>query len=275
MSLFNRISRLTSNVLSGARRLASSIIPESVRRRVTDFSNWITGYVGPEQTTQVLNELVEHVRTNYPQRESLEVRESNSALSNFTRVYTINGIEGYDGRTFLNEAENSITRVLRENRQTKVKLIFKCYMVKEGRDGEITKAFDIHSNIEINLGGTDENELYSNMIDSIEENIQKLEHVEGTGWRLHSIIKLELHTVQYTPLRGSSYIKLPKYLEDKKAIINMKNDDDKCFLWCVLRALNPKDNHPEKIDKALKSKIDTLNMKDIKYPITIQDIKKV
>ena len=31
----------------------------------------------------------------------------------------------------------------------------------------------------------------------------------------------------------------------------MKNDDDKCFLWCVLRALNPKPTHthPERLDK--------------------------
>ena len=49
MSWFNR---LTSNVLSGARRLASNIT-DSVRRRVTDFGNWLTSYVGPEQTSQV------------------------------------------------------------------------------------------------------------------------------------------------------------------------------------------------------------------------------
>ena len=54
----------------------------------------------------------------------------------------------------------------------------------------------------------------------------------------------------------------------------MKNDDDKCFLWCVLRPLNPVQWDKNKIDKTLKSKTDTLNMKDIKYPITLQDIKK-
>ena len=41
MSWFNRIrstaSRVASNVLSGARRLALSIIPEPVQRRVADF----------------------------------------------------------------------------------------------------------------------------------------------------------------------------------------------------------------------------------------------
>ena len=80
MSWFNRIrstaSRAASNVLSEARRLASSIIPEPVQRRAADFGNWLTGRVGPEQTPQVLNEIVEHVRTNYPPRQSFEVREN-------------------------------------------------------------------------------------------------------------------------------------------------------------------------------------------------------
>ena len=100
MSWLNRIrsttSRLTSSALSGLRRVASNIIPESVQRRENDFGNWLTGRVGPEQTSQVLNEIVEHVRKNYPPRQSFEVRESNSALRNFARVYTIDGIEGFD-----------------------------------------------------------------------------------------------------------------------------------------------------------------------------------
>ena len=108
MSWLNRIrstaSRAASSVLSGARRLASNVTPESVQRRVNDFGNWITGYAGPEQKLQVLNEIVEHVRTNYPPRQSFQVRESNSALRNFARVYTINGIWGYDAQSFLQHA---------------------------------------------------------------------------------------------------------------------------------------------------------------------------
>ena len=54
MCWLNRIrstaSRAASNVLFGARRLASSVIPEPVQRRVADFGNWLTGRVGPEQT---------------------------------------------------------------------------------------------------------------------------------------------------------------------------------------------------------------------------------
>ena len=196
---------------------------------------------------------------------------SQSALNEFANVYNINGNEVYDGRTFLNEARDSITRVLRGNKSTKVKLIFKCKMQREetNEDGEtiiVIKSFSFHSEKEINLEGTDENEIYDVMIDRIEEEIQKVERAPNTGWRFHSVINLELHTAEWVPLRGSSYIELPKELKNKKAIINMKNDDNKCFLWCVLRALNPGSINPERLDKKLKEKENTLNMEGIGYP---------
>ena len=162
-----------------------------------------------------------------------EAKETESALRNFSRVYIINGIEDYDGISFLKDVEGSITRVLRENKQTKVKLIFKCNMVREKDVEIIIRPFDFRSNMEINLEGTDENELYDVMIDTIEDKIQKLENTADTGWHFHSVINLELHTVEWVPLRGSSYIELPEYLKNKKAITNIKNDDEKMlFVMC-------------------------------------------
>ena len=267
MSWFNRIrnvtNRLATDALSGARRLASNIT-ESAQRRVTNFSNWLTGYVGPEQTPQVLREIVEHVRSNYPPRQPFEVRERDSALRNFARVYTVDGMVGYDARSFLDSARENITSVLRNNRRTKVKLIFKCYMEKTSILGEIIiQPFAFHSNIKVNLDGTDEEELYITMTEEVIEKMTILQQASGSGWRLHSIIKLELHTARYNPLRGELWIPLPKELANKKAIINPKNKDNKCFLWCVLRALNPKDGNPERLDKKLKEKENTLNMEGI------------
>ena len=54
----------------------------------------------------------------------------------------------------------------------------------------------------------------------------------------------------------------------------MKNQDEECLKWCVLRALNPKDIHPERVDKDLKSKQDTINMKGIRYPVNFRDIDR-
>ena len=73
---------------------------------------------------------------------------------------------------------------------------------------------------------------------------------------------------------AGSYIDLPEALKNKKAIINMKNQDEECFKWCVLRALYPTDSHPERIDKDLKSKQYSINMKSIKYPVSFRGIDR-
>ena len=97
----------------------------------------------------------------------------------------------------------------------------------------------------MNLDRTDEKELYDMMI----ERILATFLATTSDVKFHSVIKFELHTVSYKPLRGDTYIPLPKELADKKAIINMKNKDNKCFLWCVLRALNPGKNNPQRLDE--------------------------
>ena len=112
------------------------------------------------------------------------------------------------------------------------------------------------------------------MTERIIENMAAMQQVEGSGWRFHSIIRLELHTVSYNPLRGETWVALPKELANKGAIINPKNEDNKCFLWCVLRALNHCGKNSERIDKKLKEKENTLNMEGIEYPVSLKDIDK-
>ena len=130
------------------------------------------------------------------------------------------------------------------------------------------------SYIEVNLDGTDENELYNTMIERAMENMASMQQVMGSRWRFRSIIRLELHVVRYNPIRGEALVALAKELANKNAIVNPKNKDNKCFLWCVLRALNPTENHPERIDKKLIEKENTLNMEGIEYPVSLKDIDK-
>ena len=206
--------------------------------------------------------------------ENFEVIESNSALREFSRVYTIDGIEGYDARSFLDGARENMMRVLRDNRRTKVKLIFKCNMERGISTEEMmVKQADFDSSIEVNLDGMDERELYDTIVERILENMAAFQN-DGSPWKLRSITQLELHTVRCNPLRGETWIPLPKKLANKNAIINIKNKDNKCFLWCVLRALNPKGDHPERVDKELKPKENTLKMEGIVYPVSLKYLNK-
>ena len=227
----------------------------------------------PKSVSPNLKKLKKKIDDIYKKRKIFEVKESDSALRNFANVYTIDGKDGFDPQSFMDGAHENMTELLRNNRNTKVKLILKCYMLSE--IDNLIRDFPFHSNIEVNVEGTDENDIYITMTDTILERIANLINGSsggGSGWVFYKIIKLELHTVSYRPLRGNTWIPLPKELADKKAIINMKNKDIKCFMWCVQRALNPKNNHPERVDEDLISKQDTLNMKVIEYPVSFKDI---
>ena len=75
-----------------------------------------------------------------------------------------------------------------------------------------------HSNIEVNLDGMDEKELYDTMV---ERRLEKMATYQsrGSGWRLHSIIQLDMYTVEYDPMRATKHIPLPKKLGKKKILL--------------------------------------------------------
>ena len=112
----------------------------------------------------------------------------------------------------------------------------------------IAKETAFHSKTEVNLESTNSNELFSKMKETVLESLAKFQR-QGSIWRFHSVLSPDLHTVKYEPLGGSSYIPFPTFLAAKKAIINLKNEDDECFKWVITRALNPVENHHERIDK--------------------------
>ena len=201
-----------------------------------------------------------------------------SAFRNYTNQYVMyNTVKGYPPLEFLSDARPAIINIFNSNRNIKTILYLHCFMVKTdpmtGR--KIIKEFAFHSKgIKLVLEETDENELYYEMVQEIEEEIQKTEMAEGSGWVFLNVKKLVLHTTRWDPINAGSYIDLPEVLKNKKALINMQNEDDKCFMWSVLRALYPKDNHPERIDNDLKSKQDTINMEGNGYPVSLRAIDR-
>ena len=93
----------------------------------------------------------------------------------------------------------------------------------------------------------------------------------GSGWVIHHFKKLDLSIFKYDPLKASSYIKLPKWIEDKKACLNIHNTDEKCFVWSVLAALHPVTMHSYRTT-CYEGFENDLNMKNISFPVKIKDI---
>jgi hypothetical protein len=99
----------------------------------------------------------------------------------------------------------------------------------------------------------------------------------GSGWTVHEITRHYITFFNYNPLAARSYIALPSWIQNKKATINIKNEDDKCFVYCLARVLDP---HPEKknlerVSKHLKRVINELKLDEIKTPVSMRDIPDI
>ena len=99
---------------------------------------------------------------------------------------------------------------------------------------------------------------------------------EGSAWTISSIEKHHINTVICNPMKGSSFIKLPKELQNSaKGLINLKNEDDECFRWCHIRHLNPQEKDPQRIKKSDKKMVEQLNYEEIEFPVAVKQYNKI
>ena len=99
---------------------------------------------------------------------------------------------------------------------------------------------------------------------------------EGSGWVVDLVNSECLNMSAYAPLLGSSFIRLPDKLNHpKKGLINIRNDDNRCFLWCHVRHLNPVDDHATRITGEDRRIADTLDYSDVTFPVSEKDYGKI
>ena len=224
--------------------------------------------------SDALKNLKEKINAIFEKEKKFEVRDGQSALNNFAREKIIDGKPGYDPKRFFQKTRDLLIKIFKENKNTKTKMIFICQMqrtdLKTGETIEIDA--DFHSEIEINIAETDEKKLLDKMIARIEEVLANFQQ-SGSNWVFQQIIRLEIHFANWQPLGGSTFIPLPAKLKNKKGVINIKNEDNQCFKWCIARALNPVDKNPNRINKELIEQAKSLNWNGLKFPVDLKQIK--
>ena len=68
---------------------------------------------------------------------------------------------------------------------------------------------------------------------------QELKMIKGSNFVFENVDLLDYKLHRVCLNRGGSYIKSPKWLENKKVVINPKNEnDDECLRWSIIWALN-------------------------------------
>jgi ATPase subunit of ABC transporter with duplicated ATPase domains len=176
-------------------------------------------------------------------REILEPILAKHAIKGKVRKYVITPNGNYDPAYFLTITEDEVkTLINSETEPRNVRMSLVCEMVRsDPKNGEEVSTIAHFGSKNHKLIGTDDTEetqdiMREKMLKSFSEYQRR-----GSGWRLRRVTQLEIHIGEFRPLRGKKHEPLPESIASKKAIINMKNDDDECFKWAVTRALNPVD----------------------------------
>ena len=251
--------------------------PPTIQKAIDTMLGWVdwfreSGKKITQPISSALNTLRKNINTLF--EEKFEVRDGQSALRQFTREKIIDGKPGYDPKTFFQKTRNILIKFFQENQNTKMKMILICQMQKTDlTTGEtIEVEADFHSDIEINIAEKDKNKLLDKMIARIEEVLANFQQ-SGSNWVFQEIQRLEIHFANWKPIRGSTFIPLPTRLQNKKGVINIKNEDNQCFKWCIARALNPVDKNPNRITKELIEQAKSLNWNGLKFPVGLKAIK--
>ena len=167
-----------------------------------------------------------------PFYDELSFKEISKAFRKYAKSYSIEIIDSKDPLIQLEASKSSI------------KDLFKDLSIEiKGFKYQITVVISL-SNEKVN-GETEYSSAHFNFVTktvinlnfsldkAFEEILYRIDKwiIEGSGWIINSIDGEYVNISKYAPLIGSSFIKLPNELNNaKKGLINIKNNDNKCFL---------------------------------------------
>lgn len=152
-----------------------------------------------------------------------------SALDDAVHVLTIRPLDEdkYDILTFFSSIRQKLKATLADRcdqvKHLKWYINVHVELSRETNEGEVDNSRPyFKSNTYILLSKTDIkddeiNEAFQKQFKSFDEYI-----APGSGWTLKQVINMELHTLQFRPIGGSSYFRIPETLEKSHAIINIK-----------------------------------------------------
>ena len=99
---------------------------------------------------------------------------------------------------------------------------------------------------------------------------------EGSGWIVESIDGEYVNISAYSPLVGNTYIELPDELKNPvKCLINIRNNDNKCFLWSHIKHLNLVKRNPQRITRKDTELVNKLDYEGINFPVSKKDYCRI
>ena len=203
----------------------------------------------------ILNEL--------PFWDSLSIKEISKAFRRYAKSFSIEIIDSKDPLIQLNSSKPSIKdlfkNLLYEMKRFKYQITMNISLSKEKTNGDTE-----YSSVYFNSITKTVISLDFNLDKSFEEILYRIDNWinEGSGWIIDSINGEYVNNSKNVSLFGNSFVELPSELNHpKKGLTNIKNRDNKCFLWCH-------DKNSERISKKDKKVANAVDYLDIVFPVS-------
>ena len=248
IKMYKRLVKTREKVRQGIdvvkeRRKKKEIQKKQIKTFEEYFEECIKNKKIPPDTPPYLRKALERAMREYVQG----LIKEKTSLENFAIKYVIKGEPGLNPEEYLVKAYNTLKEFLIYHKNIKFEIVLQCIM---GRLTKKDKKVEEHQEVKVyfrsggrkNLKSTNEDEEIEYCYKKIIEDFDNF-HAKGSGWHFNEVVQLEIHTVEYNPAKGSTYIPLPDWITNKKAIVNIQNKDEKCFLWCILRHLHPREDN--------------------------------
>ena len=174
---------------------------------------------------------------------------------------------------YLSDLINDHKTIRNESNEWKIQINMHVNFVSSNDTGETRTIFVWSDNEEIRLGN-ETDDIIKGLLNSFLNNYQKEEIIlrNGSNFVFESVDLLSYHIHKTSFRRGNSYVKSSEWLINKRATINLKNKDDKCFQYSITAALNHQkiESHSERISN-IEPFIDQYNWDGIEFAAGIKD----
>jgi hypothetical protein len=216
---------------------------------------------------------------SYAGKFKAEIHDEPSMFKGYINSMTISNInlKYLNGLSYLKYQYDKLNSFLVKNPNMKILIVVSLRFDELDGGGEVvgeivkeirSRRYSIHNS-------NDLQDTLNNMAADIELQIENSE-LPKSGLRLKGIEKIHIHYDRYNPTRGGSFIPLPKWVADKKACINIKNEDNKCAKYsiqCGFYNVHEQKN-PQEMRHYTKIDDKQLNWEGMKYPSGNRDFDR-
>ena len=257
--------------------------PSKITKTLTSKLNKLTK-TNKFEATHEIKRIYKSIRLrnalkSYAVKYKAEIKDYQSIFNSYLNAYSISNIklEGLKGLSYLKYQYEKLRAFLATNPNMKILIVVYVIFEELDEDNDVVgeAVHELRSRrYEIN-NTEDLQDTLNKMAADIELQIETRQF-KKSNFRVKGIESIVVHYDRYNPTRGGSYIDLPKWIADKKACINIKNEDNKCFKYsvqCGFYKLYDKP-HPERVSHYTKLNDAQINWDGMKYPCGNRDIDR-